>query len=294
MESPGSTQRSSRGIRMPFPQDIWHSSRPSHLASRSKIWAVSWPAWTPTISVSLPCCGMPAVAAGRHVLTQETLQRVLVMTDGFVRRLIPSVKSSSCTRVRMRESIESALIKASRRAQCRPCPCTLPSMSISRPPGQALGRCCCQRGGGVGDRLRPAPRPRVTAGCRRLPCCRRRCSTGLLGRSPARDVLREVPIGMDYIVVDCSAEHQDEVMSRGTLGGSKEWPGDAALWDAGADKCLSAFASYVGLDPDESRLDFDFLTPDKGSWNDGKGTLICFVLDPSHDQITRALRDAHE
>ena len=30
--------------------------------------------------------------------------------------------------------------------------------------GQALGRCCCQRGGGVGDRLRPAPRPRVTAG----------------------------------------------------------------------------------------------------------------------------------
>jgi hypothetical protein len=106
--------------------------------------------------------------------------------------------------------------------------------------------------------------------------------------------LREVPIGMDYIVVDCSAEHEDEVMSRGTLAGSKEWPGDAGLWDAGADKCLSAFASYVGLDPDESRLDFDFLTPDKDSWNDGKGTLICFVLDPSHDQITRALRDAHE
>jgi hypothetical protein len=106
--------------------------------------------------------------------------------------------------------------------------------------------------------------------------------------------LREVPIRMDYIVVDCSAEHEDEVMSRGTLAGSKEWPGDDALWDAGADKCLSAFASYVGLDPDESRLDFDFLTPDKDSWNDGKGTLICFVLDPSHDQITRALRDAHE
>jgi hypothetical protein len=99
---------------------------------------------------------------------------------------------------------------------------------------------------------------------------------------------------MDYIVVDCSAEHEDEVMSRGTLAGSKEWPGDAGLWDAGADKCLSAFASYVGLDPDESRLDFDFLTPDKDSWNDGKGTLICFVLDPSHDQITRALRDARE
>jgi hypothetical protein len=51
---------------------------------------------------------------------------------------------------------------------------------------------------------------------------------------------------------------------------------------------------YVGLELDESRLDFDFLTPDKDSWNDGKGTLICFVLDPSHDQIPRALRGAHE
>lgn len=49
------------------------------------------------LGLSLPCCGMPAVAAGRHVLPQETLQRVLVMTDGFVRRLIPSVKSSLCT-----------------------------------------------------------------------------------------------------------------------------------------------------------------------------------------------------
>ena len=57
---------------------------------------------------------------------------------------------------------------------------------------------------------------------------------------------------------------------------------------------MSAFATYVGLDPDESRLDFDFLTPDKDSWNHGKVTLICLVLDPDHDQITRSLRGAHE
>ena len=61
-----------------------------------------------------------------------------------------------------------------------------------------------------------------------------------------------------------------------------------------ADKCLSAFEPYVGLDPDESRLDFDFLTPDEDNWNDGQRTLICLVLDPSHDQIARALRNAHE
>jgi len=43
-------------------------------------------------------------------------------------------------------------------------------------------------------------------------------------------------------VVDCSVEHEHEheheVMSRGTLAGSKEWPGETAVWDATADKCL--------------------------------------------------------
>jgi hypothetical protein len=53
-ESPGSTQSSSRDTRMPCLQEnatFWHSSKPSQLASRSKMWAVSWPAWTHIISV---------------------------------------------------------------------------------------------------------------------------------------------------------------------------------------------------------------------------------------------------
>jgi hypothetical protein len=106
--------------------------------------------------------------------------------------------------------------------------------------------------------------------------------------------VREDPNGMDYIVVDCSAEHEEEVISRGTLEGNKEWPGDAALEDTAGEKCKSAFASYVGLELGDSRLDFDFVTPAEDSWTDGKVTLICLVLDPDHDQITRALRGAHE
>jgi hypothetical protein len=106
--------------------------------------------------------------------------------------------------------------------------------------------------------------------------------------------IREDPNGMDYPVVDCSAEHEEEVMSRDTLARSKEYPGDAAVDDAAQKKCETAFAAYVGLELDESRLDLDFLTPDKDSWTAGKVTLICLVLDPDHDQITRALRGAHE
>jgi hypothetical protein len=44
------------------------------LRSAEQVWAVSWPAWTPTISISsLPCWGMPA-AAGRQVIPQMTPQ----------------------------------------------------------------------------------------------------------------------------------------------------------------------------------------------------------------------------
>jgi Septum formation len=106
--------------------------------------------------------------------------------------------------------------------------------------------------------------------------------------------VREDPNGMDYLVVNCSAEHEEEVMLRGTLAGSDEWPGDAAIDDAAWEKCTSAFASYVGLRIDESRLDFNFVTPDKDGWTDSKPTLICLVVDPSQDQITRALRGANE
>ena len=106
--------------------------------------------------------------------------------------------------------------------------------------------------------------------------------------------VREDPNEMDYLVVDCHAEHQQEVMSRGTLAGIKEWPGDAAIEAAADEKCESAFASYVGLEIDESRLDFGFLTPHEDSWTDGKVTLICLVMDPDHDRITRSLRSAHE
>jgi hypothetical protein len=45
------------------------------IAAKLRDWAVLWPAWTPTISVSSsPCCGMPAVAAGRHVIPQKIPQ----------------------------------------------------------------------------------------------------------------------------------------------------------------------------------------------------------------------------
>jgi hypothetical protein len=52
------------------------------------MWAVSWPAWIPTISVSfLPSCGTPAVAPGRVGCLPRSFQRLtawelIMMTIG--------------------------------------------------------------------------------------------------------------------------------------------------------------------------------------------------------------------
>jgi hypothetical protein len=95
-----------------------------------------------------------------------------------------------------------------------------------------------------------------------------------------------------FFVVACSAEHEEEVMSRGSLAGSKEYPGDDAVFDAARAKCEPAFASYVGLRWDASLLDVDFLTAFEGTWKAGKVTLICLVLDPGNT-LTGSLRGAH-
>lgn len=99
--------------------------------------------------------------------------------------------------------------------------------------------------------------------------------------------VRDVANGMDYLVVDCNAEHEEEVISRSTLAGSNEWPGDTAVEDAALEKRSPAFATYVGLALHESAFDVDFTTPDEDSWGDlfpvlrspmiGKATLICFA-----------------
>jgi Septum formation len=102
------------------------------------------------------------------------------------------------------------------------------------------------------------------------------------------------PYAMDYTVVDCSAEHEEEVTSSTTLAGSQKWPGDDAVDKAAEKKCKSAFASYVGLGRAKSRLDQDFLTVDQDGWTDGDFTLICLVLDPDNDHLTRSLRGAHK
>ena len=94
-------------------------------------------------------------------------------------------------------------------------------------------------------------------------------------------------------VVDCRATHDEEVTLRGLLTGTRKWPGDAAVDAAAEAKCHAAFASYVGVPFEQSRLENDFYTTDRTGWSAGDHRLICLVYDPDDSSLTRSLRGSH-
>jgi hypothetical protein len=102
----------------------------------------------------------------------------------------------------------------------------------------------------------------------------------------------EDPDAIYVSVLDCRAEHEEEVTARTVLAGTTTWPGDDAVDSAAEGKCRTAFEAYVGIGYDDSRYELDFLITDKSGWEEGDRRLICLVLDPTEQKLTRSLRGA--
>ncbi len=101
-------------------------------------------------------------------------------------------------------------------------------------------------------------------------------------------------LALDVTVVDCRAEHEEEVMARTELAGPEEWPGDEAIDDAMDAACDAVFAKYVGIAFDDSRLEMDEWAVDEAGWRDGGRTLICLVLDPAEPLLDHALQSSRQ
>jgi hypothetical protein len=99
---------------------------------------------------------------------------------------------------------------------------------------------------------------------------------------------------INVTVVDCRAEHEAEVMSRGVLSGPKKWPSDEAMYNLSFEKCKQSFEAYVGVGYDESAYDIDALSPDEEAWMAGDRTVVCLVFDPENETLSRVLRGARE
>jgi len=80
--------------------------------------------------------------------------------------------------------------------------------------------------------------------------------------------------------VSCTKTHDSEVFDNQVVT-SDSYP-TSDEWDAFAQQyCLPAFASYVGIDYNDSVLNIGYYIPDSNSWSHGDKTLTCYATDPN-------------
>lgn len=93
--------------------------------------------------------------------------------------------------------------------------------------------------------------------------------------------------------VDCDAEHDLEVASRGDLPGGR-WADatldDVAVAEAADAACLEDFETYVDRDWETSALDYVPLLPDPERWAAGDRELVCLVVPYEDDVLTEPAR----
>jgi hypothetical protein len=92
-------------------------------------------------------------------------------------------------------------------------------------------------------------------------------------------------------VVPCSEPHDSEAYASMQLSDG-DYPGaDAVQLEADA-FCLDEFASFVGLDFQESVLDMTYFYPSEETWAQGDREILCVVVAPSGETITGSLAGA--
>ena len=81
-------------------------------------------------------------------------------------------------------------------------------------------------------------------------------------------------------IVDCSGEHQEEVIALPVMADG-DFPGDQAVEEEAQDECLAAFEPYVGAAYEDSVYDITYFTPTQETWREGDRQILCTVFDPA-------------
>jgi hypothetical protein len=105
-----------------------------------------------------------------------------------------------------------------------------------------------------------------------------------LNDSGLDDQVSEVP------VVDCDQPHDSEAYASVTLPDG-DFPGNESVQAQAVTQCTSEFAPFIGIDYDQSDLDFAYYYPTSDSWDQGDREVLCLVMDPA-GQTTGSLAGA--
>jgi hypothetical protein len=101
------------------------------------------------------------------------------------------------------------------------------------------------------------------------------------------DCINGIPEGDEFVLekatgVPCSQPHQIEVYAETFIQDSSETIPDNFISD-GDEYCYSEFNRFVGLDYEESKLNYIVLHPTPESWTNGDREITCLITDPAGD-----------
>ena len=95
-------------------------------------------------------------------------------------------------------------------------------------------------------------------------------------------------------VVPCADPHEFEIYHSFKLEGTEFPATDEALDELTLPGCDAAFATFIGRDVEDSRLDYFTLTPTENSWNFANDrTIQCVVGDPQNGTTSGSLRGSN-
>ena len=110
---------------------------------------------------------------------------------------------------------------------------------------------------------------------------------------PCFDLETESGVVTGWNEVSCEGPRQVEV-SFAALFEEGPFPGDDYLNDNGADTCLNAFETYVGISPDQSEYDVNWLVPTEDQWADGVRKGICLVVRDDGSPLTGTVKGSEK
>jgi hypothetical protein len=89
--------------------------------------------------------------------------------------------------------------------------------------------------------------------------------------------------------VDCAAPHQGEVFHRFDVAAPADggFPGDEEASRLADEGCTAAFAAYVGMPLQDSRLGFVYVYPSADTWAAGDRTVMCIVHGDQEEEMFR-------
>lgn len=106
---------------------------------------------------------------------------------------------------------------------------------------------------------------------------------------PCHDLETQDGFLTGWTEVSCSGPRQVEVSFAAAFD-EGPFPGDEYLTSTAADTCLAAFERYVGVTPEQSAYDVDWLLPTEEMWADGALQGICLVVSDDGSVLTGTVK----